>query len=134
MVLIMINDIIVWVQKELPLIISYGLIALQYIQYFFAMGFVKKDNGLLRNILKNEVKGMSSKLQDTEERVEKAIYRMEQIESRLTEKQKELDSKYTELIKLCDNEIYSESETNLNNKAFATQILSVIQPRPNRED
>lgn len=127
-------DFLLWIEAHLPMIISYILIGAQYLQYFFTVLFVKKDNNLLKAILRNEVKGMSIKLKDTEDRVERIIQRMEQVETRLIERQKELDSKYTELIKLCDNEIYSEEDTNLNNKAFATQILNIIQPRQNKPD
>lgn len=127
-------DFLLWVKEHLPMIISYILIGAQYLQYFFTILFVKKDNNLLKAILRNEVKGMSVKLKDTEDRVGRVIQRMEQAETRLVERQKELDSKYTELIKLCDNEIYSEEDTNLNNKAFATQILNIIQPRQNKPD
>ena len=127
-------DFLLWVEKHLPMIISYILIGAQYLQYLFTVLFVKKDNNLLKAILKNEVKGMSTKLKDTEDRVGRIIQRMEQAEARLVERQKELDAKYTELIKLCNNEIYSEENTNLNNKAFATQILNIIQPRQNKPE
>lgn len=130
-------DFLLWIEEHLPMIISYILIGAQYLQYLFTVLFVKKDNNLLKVILRNEVKGMSTKLKDTEDRVGRIIQRMEQAEARLVERQKELDAKYTELIKLCNNEIYSKEDTNLDNKAFATQILNIIQPRqnkPGRED
>ena len=55
-------DFLLWVKRHLPMIISYILIGAQYLQYFFTILFVKKDNNLLKAILRNEVKGNVRKI------------------------------------------------------------------------